>query len=151
MEGSGTPGERVCMMEKRVLIVEDEAGTRTALREFLERSGYAIAEAADGLAGLAQAASWHPHAILLDIKLPDLDGYEVCRRLKANPETKPIPVIVMTAVLDGPVSRLAYEAGALACILKPFRLEALLTTIQTTIAGAERRAKTIARREGNPP
>jgi CheY-like chemotaxis protein len=138
------------MMTQRVLIVDDEANMRAALREFLERSGYGIAEAADGLAGLAQAESWHPHAILLDIKMPGLDGYEVCRRLKANPATKPIPVIVMTAVLDGPISRLAYEAGALACILKPFRLEALLATIQTTIAGAERRAKTIAKREGNP-
>jgi CheY-like chemotaxis protein len=139
------------MIQKRVLIVEDEAGTRTALREFLERAGYLAAEAADGLAGLAQAESWHPHAILLDIRMPGLDGYEVCRRLKANPATKPIPVIVVTAVEDAPVSRLAYEAGAMACLGKPFRLEALLTMIQTTIAGAERRARPKARREGNPP
>ena len=84
-------------MKKRVLLVEDEAGTRTALREFLERAGFLAAEAAEGLAGLAQAESWHPHAILLDVRLPGLDGYEVCRRLTANPATKPIPVIVMTA------------------------------------------------------
>ena len=139
------------MVQKRVLIVEDEAGLRTALREFLDRSGYLSAEAADGLAGLAQAESWHPNAILLDVRMPGLDGYEVCRRLKANPATKPIPVIVMTAVQDDALNRLAYEAGAMACILKPFRLEALLATIQTTSAGAERRAKRIAKREGNPP
>jgi CheY-like chemotaxis protein len=138
------------MVQKRVLIVEDEANMRTALREILERSGYVAAEAADGLAGLANAESWHPHAILLDVRMPGLDGYEVCRRLKANPATRPIPVIVVTAVADAPVSRLAYEAGAAACILKPFRLEALVTVIQTTIAGAERRAKAIAKREGNP-
>jgi CheY-like chemotaxis protein len=139
------------MVQKRVLIVEDDADTRTALREFLERSGYLAAEAADGLAGLAQAESWHPHAILLDVRMPGLDGYEVCRRLKANPATKPIPVIVMTAFQDDALNRLAYEAGAMACILKPFRLEVLLTILQTAIAGAERRAKTIAKREGNPP
>ena len=138
-------------MKKRVLIVEDEAGTRTALRECLERAGFLAVEAAEGLAGLAQAESWHPHAILLDVRLPGLDGYEVCRRLKANPATKPIPVIVMTAFQNDALDRRAYEAGALACILKPFRLEALLTIIQTAIAGAERRAKTIAKREGNPP
>ena len=138
------------MVQKRVLIVEDEANMRTVLREVLERSGYVAAEAADGLEGLAKAESWHPHAVLLDIRMPDLDGYEVCRRLKANPTTKPIPVIVVTAVVDSPVSRLAYEAGAAACVLKPFRLEALVTVIQTTIAGAERRAKSIAKREGNP-
>ena len=107
--------------------------------------------AAEGLAGLAQAESWHPHAILLDVRLPGLDGYEVCRRLKANPATTPIPVIVMTAFQSDALDRRAYEAGALASILKPFRLEALLTIIQTAIAGAERRAKTIAKREGNPP
>jgi len=113
-------------VKKRVLLVEDEAGTRTALREFLERAGFLAAEAADGLAGLAQAESWHPHAILLDVRLPGLDGYEVCRRLTANPATKPIPVIVMTAFQNDALHRRAYEAGALACILKPFRLEALL-------------------------
>lgn len=138
------------MVQTRVLIAEDEANMRTVLREVLERSGYVVAEAADGLAGLAQAENWHPHAILLDIRMPDLDGYEGCRRLKANPATRPIPVIVVTAVVDAPVSRLAYEVGAAACVLKPFRLEALVTVIQTTIAGAERRAKVIAKREGNP-
>jgi CheY-like chemotaxis protein len=124
---------------------------RAVLREFLEQSGYLVSEAADGLAGLAQAETWHPHVILLDIRLPGLNGYEVCRQLKANPPTKPIPVIVMTAFLDGPISRRADEAGAMACILKPFRLEALLAMVQTVIAGTERRARTIARREGNPP
>ena len=135
-------------MKKRVLLVEDEAGTRTALREFLEGAGFLAAE---GLAGLAQAESWHPHAILLDIRMPALDGYEVCRLLKANPATKPIPVIVVTAVQDDALNRLAYEAGAMACIVKPFRLEALLTVLQAAIAGAERRARPKARREGNPP
>jgi CheY-like chemotaxis protein len=139
------------MTQKRVLIVEDDAATRSALREFLERSGYLAAEAADGLAGLAKAETWQPHAILLDIRMPGLDGFEVCRRLKANSTTRPIPVIVVTAVDNAPVSRLAYDAGAMACIGKPFRLEALLTMIQTTIAGSERRAKAIAKREGNPP
>ena len=139
------------MVQKRVLIVEDDGDTRTALREFLERSGYLVADAADGLAGLAQAESWQPRAILLDVRMPGLNGYEVCRRLKANPTTKPIPVIVMTAFKDDALNRLAYEAGAMACILKPFRLEALLTMIGTAIAGAERRAKSIAKRESNPP
>jgi len=139
------------MVKKRVLIVEDEANMRTVLREFLDRSGYASAAAPAGLAGLAQAESWHPHAILLDVRLPEIDGYEVCRRLKANPATKPIPVIVMTAFQNDALNRLAYAAGAMACILKPFRLEVLLTIIQTAISGAERRAKTIAKREGNPP
>ena len=138
------------MATKRVLIIEDEADTRTAIREFLERSGYEAAEAAGGLEGLAQAQSWQPRVILLDIRMPDPDGYEVCRRLKANPATKSIPVIVVTAVNNDALNRLAYEAGAMACVVKPFRLEALLTVIQTAMAGADRRAKSQAKREATP-
>jgi CheY-like chemotaxis protein len=138
------------MAQKCVLIVDDEADTRTALREMLQRSGYRPAEAADGQACLTQAESLHPHAILLDIRMPGLDGYEVCRRLQANPATKPIPVIVVTAVQDEALNRLAYEVGAMACILKPFRAEALLTMIQTAMAGAERQAKPKAKREAAP-
>lgn len=137
--------------QKRVLVVEDEDDTRTGLREFLERSGHLSVEASDGLAGLAQAETWHPHAIRLDVRMPGLDGYEVCRRLKANPATESIPVIVVTVVQDDALNRLAYAAGVMACILTPFRLEALPTIIQTAIAGSARRARPNARREGNPP
>jgi CheY-like chemotaxis protein len=136
------------MPKKRVLIVEDEVDTRAGLREILERAGYAPAEAADGPEGLAQAENLRPHAILLDVRMPGLDGYEVCRRLKANPTTKPIPVIFLTAVQDDTLNRLAYEAGAMACILKPFRLEALVTVIQAAIAGSERQAKAKVKRAG---
>jgi CheY-like chemotaxis protein len=137
------------MAKKRVLIVEDEADARAGIREILERAGYAPAEAADGLEGLAQAESLRPQAVLLDVRMPGLDGYEVCRRLKANPTTKPIPVIFLTAVQDDALNRLAYEAGAVACIPKPFRLEALVTVIQTAIAGAERQTKSKVKRGGS--
>jgi CheY-like chemotaxis protein len=139
------------MAKKVVLIVDDEAETRTAFREFLEQAGYAPAEAADGPEALAQAERLFPHVILLDIRMPGLDGFEVCRRLKANLATRPIPVIVVTAVQDDALNRLAYEVGALACIVKPVRLEALLGIIRTAIASAERRATRKAKREGNPP
>ncbi len=139
------------MAPKCVLIVDDEAGPRTLFREFLEEGGYTPAEAANGLEALAQAERLLPHAILLDIRMPDLDGFEVCRRLKANPVTKPIPVIVVTAVQTDALNRLAYEVGALACIVKPVRPEALLATIRTVIASTERRAQRKAKREGNPP
>jgi CheY-like chemotaxis protein len=133
--------------KKRVLIIEDEADTRAALREMVERSGYEPAEAAEGLDGLVQAERWRPHVILLDIRMPDPDGYEVCRRLKANPATAAIPVIVVTAVEDDALNRLAYEAGAMACVVKPFRLEALLAIIRTAIAGT---TKAKAKRETKP-
>jgi len=139
------------MPKKVVLIVDDEAATRTALREFLDEAGYTSAEAADGLEALAQAERLHPHAILLDIRMPGLDGFEVCRRLKANPETQALPVIVVTAVQTPALNRLAYEVGALACLVKPVRLEALLVAIRAVIASTERRAHHRAKRDANPP
>jgi CheY-like chemotaxis protein len=129
------------MTRKRVLIVEDEADTRLALRELLARSGYMPAEAANGAEGLAKAEGLLTHVILLDVRMPGLDGYEVCRRLKENPATAAIPVIFLTAVQDATLNRLAYDAGGDACITKPFRTEALVATIEAAIANAERRAK----------
>jgi CheY-like chemotaxis protein len=137
------------MPKRRVLIVEDHPDTRAVIRELLETSGYVPTEAADGTEGLAQAERMHPEVILLDVRMPGLDGYEVCRRLKQNPATAAIPVIFITAAQDLTLNRLAYEAGGDACITKPFRTEALVATIEAAIANAERRAKPKRKGGGN--
>ena len=129
------------MARKRVLIVEDEADTRAMIGEMIERAGYEPADAADGTEGLAKAESFRPHVILLDVRMPGLDGYEVCQGLRENPKTKTIPVIFVTAVQDDALNRLAYQAGAVACITKPFRPEALVAIIKAAIASAERKAR----------
>ena len=130
------------MAKKRVLLVGDDAVIRKAIQKLLERSGYIYADAADGTDGLAQAERTHPDVILLDVRMPGLDGYEVCRRLKQNPASAAIPVIFLTAFPDLTLNRLAFEAGGVACITKPFRVEALVATIEAALANAERRAKT---------
>ena len=129
------------MARKRVLIVEDEADTRAMIGEMIGRAGYEPADAADGTEGLAKAESFRPHVILLDVRMPGLDGYEVCQGLKENPKTKTIPVIFVTAVQDDALNRLAYQAGAVACITQPFRPEALVAIIKAAIASAERKAR----------
>jgi CheY-like chemotaxis protein len=126
------------MARKRVLIVDDEAESRTLLREFLG-TGYDICEAADGTEGLARAEQFRPDVILLDVRMPGLDGYEVCQGLKENPEIKPIPVIMVTAVEDTTLNRLAFQAGAAACLVKPVRNETLLALIAAVLAEGERR------------
>ena len=129
------------MAGKRVLIVEDDVDIRTILRVFLERGGYEAGEAADGAEGLAKAESFRPDVILLDVAMPDLDGYEVCRVLKENPETKTIPVIFVTGSADAELNRRAYQAGAVACITKPFRFEEIVAVLESAFASAERQAK----------
>ena len=81
----------------RILLVEDNEMNRDMLSRRLQRKGYAVLIAIDGEQGLAKACSEIPDLILMDISLPFIDGYEVTRRLKANPRTRHIPVIALTA------------------------------------------------------
>ncbi len=137
------------MARKRVLIVEDEAESRMMIREMLEMSGYEASEAVDGTEGLTKAEALHPHVILLDVRMPGLDGYEVCQGLKENPETTTIPVIFLTGVDDVALNRLAFQVGAVACITKPFRREALVAVVEAALANVGRQAKPKAESDGS--
>jgi len=81
----------------RILLVEDNEMNRDMLSRRLQRKGYTVLIAHDGEQGLAKACSEIPDLILMDISLPFIDGYEVTRRIKANPRTRHIPVIALTA------------------------------------------------------
>ncbi len=129
------------MARKRVLIVDDEASPRAVIREILQRSGYESAEAGDGLEALAKAETVHPDVILLEGRMRGLDGYEVCRRLKANTRTQHIPVIFVTGVEDDELYALADEVGAVASITKPFHLETLVAVIEAALTNAEPTAR----------
>ncbi len=121
------------MAKARVLIVDDDAGFCVGIRAALERAGYAVAEAADGPEGLAMAERFGPDVILLDVLMPNLDGCEVCQRLKENPPTAHIAVIFVTAMKDDAIHQLAIEAGAAAYITKPFRFEDLAAAIEAAL------------------
>jgi DNA-binding response OmpR family regulator len=136
------------LARKRVLIVDDEASPRAVIREVLLRSGYESAEARDGLEGLAKAEAVRPDVILLEGRMRGLDGYEVCRRLKANTQTQHIPVIFVTGVEDDELYALAHEVGAVASITKPFHFETLVTVIKAALTNAEPPAEPTARSEG---
>jgi len=126
-------------MPDRVLIIDDDPILRHMVRSILELAEYEAFEAVDGPDGLAQAARRDPDIILLDLMMPGMDGYETCRGLKADPTTTDIPVIFVTASADPTLNRRAYAAGAVACIPKPFRREALLATIDLARKQALRR------------
>ena len=116
-----------------ILIVDDEPQGRTTLEALLHTSGYRLVFAANGAEALAQAASLAPDLILLDVMMPGMDGFEVCRRLRADSTVAEVPVIMLTA-LDDRDSRLrGIEAGADDFITKPFRPRALSARLKALL------------------
>jgi two-component system, cell cycle response regulator DivK len=117
----------------RILIVEDNEMNRDMLSRRLERKGYSISMAVDGGAGVEKAAIDVPDLILMDMSLPVLDGWEATRRVKANPQTKHIPVIALTAhAMTGDRDK-AMEAGCDDYDTKPIDLARLLSKIEAQL------------------
>ncbi len=127
----------------RVLIIDDEPALRESLRTELEMAGYEVHEAPEGVGGLVQAARLLPDLIVLDVRMPGLDGYAVCTRLRANPATTGIPVIFLTGAEDEELSLRVREAGGTACLTKPFRPHVLTATVRWVLGNA--------RQEGGGP
>jgi two-component system cell cycle response regulator DivK len=117
-------------MSKRILVVEDQEDNRQILRDLLGSVGYEMTEAWDGAAGVAAAKEQRPDLILMDIQMPLLDGYEATRQIKAIPELKNIPIIVVTSyALSGDEGK-ARAAGCDAYVTKPYSPRQLLAKIK---------------------
>ncbi|HEX6383311.1 MAG TPA: response regulator, partial [Anaerolineae bacterium] len=113
-----------------ILIIEDHVNNVKTAVELLQAYSYRILVATSGLDGLERAALATPDLILLDISMPGIDGIETCRRLKANPQTAPIPVIFMTALTGVEEKVHALEAGGVDYITKPFNETELLARVR---------------------
>jgi CheY-like chemotaxis protein len=116
-------------MGKTILIVEDEPKNMTLTRDILKISGYETIEAVDGRQGIDKAKSAKPNLILMDIMMPKMDGYAACREIKADPATKNIPVIMLTAVGYDLNKKLAKQMGADGYVTKPFSRQQLVDAI----------------------
>ena len=117
-----------------VLIIDDDHDQVTVLRHRLQRQGFDVLTAASGQMGLATAHHDRPHVILLDLRLPDMNGLSVCRRITDSAQTCGIPVIVVTA-MEGPrILREARSAGCHFFLRKPYDPNALLVLIQSALA-----------------
>lgn len=111
----------------RILVIEDDDGAREALASLLVEDGYAVCTAGTGLGGLERAGSFHPHAIVCDFSLPDIDGLEVMRRLRA--ERDDLFIIVVTAGRYGPLRERDLRAEADVFLDKPVDLSLLRSAL----------------------
>ncbi|PWH18483.1 MAG: hypothetical protein DDG59_05955 [Anaerolineae bacterium] len=125
-------------MPEKVLIVDDDLDTLRLVGLMLQRQGYQILAASNGPQALVLAEKEQPHLILLDIMMPEMDGYEVARRIRANPVTASIPIIMFTAKSQVEDKVLGYEAGADDYITKPTQPRELFAKMRAVLARAQK-------------
>ncbi len=128
-------------MMSRLLIIEDELAMRTALAETLEGHGYRVATALDGPSGLQRACEESFDLVLLDVMMPGLDGYRVCRELRARERRLPVLMLTAKGLVDDRVNGL--EAGADDYLVKPFSMKELVARIRALLRRSERDANVV--------
>jgi len=118
------------MRKPLVLIVDDNKITTKLLHRYIEANGYEAIEAYDGLECIAKVAERKPDAIIMDVMMPNLDGYGASVRLKENPETKGIPIVIVTALNDVQNQLKAIESGADDFLNKPIEEKLLIAKVK---------------------
>lgn len=129
---------------QRILVVDDEEHIRKIVKFQLEKAGYAVDTARDGVEALESVEASHPDLILLDLMMPKMDGYEVCKRLKSNYGTNHIPIIMVTAKADLENKLQGFEDGANDYIAKPFAVTELLLRVRNVLQWSQ------LQRQANP-
>ncbi|UCC67718.1 MAG: response regulator [Armatimonadota bacterium] len=120
---------------RKVLAVDDERHIVRLIQVNLERAGYQVATAFDGPEALKKVEAERPDLIVLDVMMPKMDGFEVLKRLQANPETREIPVVMLTAkAQDADVFR-GWSSGVSAYLTKPFNPLELITFVKRILSG----------------
>src|SRR5574341_368734 len=125
-------------MSKKILIVEDERDILQLVRLYLEKQGYRTCTATTGLEGLKQTKTENPDLVILDLMLAEMDGLEVCKRLRADPKTARIPLIMLTAKAEEADTVIGLELGADDYVTKPFSPKALVARVKALFRRLER-------------
>ena len=131
-------------MSKQILVIDDETNIVDILKYHLERNGYSVISANDGITGLDLVLTHMPDLILLDVMLPEMDGFDVCRMIRENTS---IPVIMLTAKEDEVDKILGLELGADDYMTKPFSTRELLARIKANLRRTASNTKTINNKE----
>lgn len=125
------------MKEKsRILVVDDEPQLTRVLRTGLKSRGYDVRVAADGLAGFETFSDWHPDLVITDLAMPNMDGLELCRRLRA---ISPVPIIILSAKGEEKIKVEALDIGADDFVTKPFGIDELLARVRASLRRANAR------------
>jgi two-component system NtrC family sensor kinase len=117
-----------------ILIVDDISLTRWQLRDILGESGFQVIEAGNGTEALERAAASQPQLVLLDVVMPDMDGFQVCRKMKANPSLKDIPVIFISSIDETSSKVKGFDAGGVDYIARPFEKEEVIARVRTHLS-----------------
>jgi CheY-like chemotaxis protein len=118
----------------KILYVEDHPAQRDIMAQMLELSGYQVAVACDGVEGVEQARSWEPDLILIDLRMPRMDGFEAIEVLRGDPKTADIPIIAISAWASAKHKERALQAGANEHFTKPVDLSRLIDTINSYLS-----------------
>jgi DNA-binding response OmpR family regulator len=125
---------------RRILIVDDEPDLLSVLRFGLEADGFEVIEACDGETGLDLARTQHPDLLVLDLMLPRMDGYKVCRALKFDERFQQLPIFILSARSGETDRRLAFDLGADDYITKPYEVKSLVARIRAKLDDPAHRA-----------
>jgi two-component system cell cycle response regulator len=133
------------MAKPYILVVDDNRITTKLLRRYLDSHGFEAAEAYDGIECLEKVAQRTPDAIVLDVMMPRLDGYETVKRLREKPETRDIPVVIVTALNDVTNQVKAIESGADDFLSKPIEEKLLVAKVKllSSVSTVQNKVKTL--------
>ncbi|HZY43919.1 MAG TPA: response regulator [Anaerolineae bacterium] len=128
-------------MAHSILVVDDDQATITLIGLMLKRQGFVVYEAQSGPEALIFLSHTIPDLVLLDVMMPAMDGYEVCRRIKANPQLKHLPVVMLSARFESASQMEGFRAGAIDYIAKPISPSDLIAQLQAVFERSEREPK----------
>ena len=126
--------DNVLFGKPKILCIDDDKLLLGLVKHTLEGAEFEALTAADGPLGIAMAKQERPALILLDVMMPEMDGFEVCRRMRADPILKDVPIIIVTAMVDPKLNVKGFQAGATLALQKPYDPKKLIATIKTALA-----------------
>ena len=120
-------------MNNKILVVDDDQAINELIKVNLELAGYGVVQAFDGIKGFALAKQEIPSLIILDVMMPDIDGFTVAKRIRQNEETKEIPIIMLTALSQLNDKVKGFDIGVDDYLVKPFEVEELLVRVRALL------------------